>query len=51
MGKIYRITVRVPETTKEYIVGEKEKDLLALIYKDSAKIEELRIETEESAED
>lgn len=51
MGKIYRITVRVPETTKEYVVGEKEKDILALIYKDSAKIEELRTETDESPED
>lgn len=51
VGKVFKITVKVPERTTEYVVGEKEKDFLVGVFKDRAVVEELRIETPESPEE
>ena len=46
MGKIFKVTVKVPEKTSEYIVGEKEKDLmLKALEKYDISVEELSMDS------
>lgn len=51
VGSIYRITITNPESTTEYIVGEKEKDFFVRVFKDKAVVEILESDTQESSED
>ena len=46
MGKIFRVTVKVPEKTSEYVVGEKEKDfMLKALKKYDITVEELSLDS------
>jgi len=44
VGKIFKVTVTVPEKTSEYVVGEKEKNLMVKALKDyDITVEELSL--------
>jgi hypothetical protein len=46
MGKIFKVTVKVPEKTSEYIVGEKEKDFMVkALEKYDISVEELSLDS------
>ncbi len=46
MGKIFKVFVKIPERTEEYVVGEKEKDLLLKALKDcDVTVQELSLDS------